>query len=260
MEECESSVRQQPEAELDEATRFDKSLQELRDLRSQLHHAANYCEATFLNAKKKQIVVENTKDYICRAVVTVVDHLGSVSANLDYRLSSTDVAPEAEIRINCLRQRLSTHLQYSNKLALSKACLNADFLRFHPRYIAPRNDLILFLQFFRSNPSAYDISESGSPLAVKTRAKHEFKAEEEVPLFLYTYNFKPSLVRNLANDEGAKKRDGFSAPALSLYFDDCSVASSRLLAIATKTSACFISFSGDAQDKAQHGKAENSAE
>ena len=29
-------------------------LQELKDLRSQLHHAADYCEASFLNAKQKQ--------------------------------------------------------------------------------------------------------------------------------------------------------------------------------------------------------------
>ncbi|GMN50550.1 hypothetical protein TIFTF001_019712 [Ficus carica] len=33
---------------------FDKSLQELRNLRSQLHNAAEYCESTFLQAKEKK--------------------------------------------------------------------------------------------------------------------------------------------------------------------------------------------------------------
>lgn len=49
-------------------------------------------------------VMENTKEYICRAVVTVVDHLGSASANLDCRISQTNAFSEAEFRINCLKQ------------------------------------------------------------------------------------------------------------------------------------------------------------
>lgn len=49
-------------------------------------------------------VVENTKEYLCRAVVTVVDHLGSVSANLDYRLSNDCAFSETEFRINGLKQ------------------------------------------------------------------------------------------------------------------------------------------------------------
>ena len=48
--------------------------------------------------------MENTKEYICRAVVTVVDHLGSASANLDCRISQTNAFSEAEFRINCLKQ------------------------------------------------------------------------------------------------------------------------------------------------------------
>lgn len=49
-------------------------------------------------------VTENTKEYICRAVVTVVDHLGSASANLDCRISQTNAFSEAEFRISCLKQ------------------------------------------------------------------------------------------------------------------------------------------------------------
>lgn len=48
--------------------------------------------------------MENTKEYLCRAVVTVVDHLGSVSANLDDRLSNDFAVSETEFRINGLKQ------------------------------------------------------------------------------------------------------------------------------------------------------------
>lgn len=49
-------------------------------------------------------VMENTKEYICRAIVTVVDHLGNVSANLEGLISQTSAISEAESRIQCLKQ------------------------------------------------------------------------------------------------------------------------------------------------------------
>lgn len=48
--------------------------------------------------------MENTKEYICRAMVTVVDHLGNVSANLEGLISHTNAFSEAEMRIQCLKQ------------------------------------------------------------------------------------------------------------------------------------------------------------
>ncbi|KAL5554973.1 hypothetical protein UlMin_037209 [Ulmus minor] len=71
------------EFEVNGVKNFGQSLQKLRSLRSQLHHGANYCEASFMNAKEKKVVVDNTKEYICKAIITVVDHLGCVSDNLN---------------------------------------------------------------------------------------------------------------------------------------------------------------------------------
>jgi len=48
--------------------------------------------------------MENTKEYICRAIVTVVDHLGNVSATLEGLISQTNAFSEAESRIQCLKQ------------------------------------------------------------------------------------------------------------------------------------------------------------
>uniref|UniRef100_A0A2N9IUW9 Protein ABIL5 n=1 Tax=Fagus sylvatica TaxID=28930 RepID=A0A2N9IUW9_FAGSY len=108
------------EDESEDITRFEKSIQELKELRSQLHYAADYSETTYMNAKEKKIAMENTKEYICRAVVTVVDHLGSASANLDCRISQTNAFSEAEFRINCLKQVsinvLDTDDQTNNKV------------------------------------------------------------------------------------------------------------------------------------------------
>lgn len=54
--------------------------------------------------------MENTKEYICRAVVSVVDHLGCVSTNLNGIVSETNAFSEAEIRIDCLKQVVITTL------------------------------------------------------------------------------------------------------------------------------------------------------
>lgn len=49
-------------------------------------------------------IVENTKEYICRAVVTMVDHLGNVSSNLTSLLSQASSITNIELRINSLKQ------------------------------------------------------------------------------------------------------------------------------------------------------------
>uniref|UniRef100_M0ZHE2 Protein ABIL5 n=1 Tax=Solanum tuberosum TaxID=4113 RepID=M0ZHE2_SOLTU len=82
-------------------------------------------------------VLENTKEYLCRAVVTVVDHLGCVSAKLECKISTIDTASETELRIDGLTQRLATCQQYSHKLALTSLCWNTDLATFHRRYISP---------------------------------------------------------------------------------------------------------------------------
>ncbi|KAL3535738.1 hypothetical protein ACH5RR_004199 [Cinchona calisaya] len=198
--ESNSLAAENQDAETDEGTRFEKSLQELKDLSSHLHRAANYCEANFLNATEKRTVVENTKEYICNAVVTVVDHLGSVSANLECRLLKTNSVSEAQLRIDNLKQRLGAWEQYSHLLALRSHCWNADFPRYYSRYILPQNP---------------DLQKSKilSPVAGKTT---QFRTEE-MPLFLYTHNCKPSLLNNLTSDKSSEKRKSFSSPVLPVH-------------------------------------------
>ncbi|OMO87980.1 hypothetical protein CCACVL1_08621 [Corchorus capsularis] len=170
----------------DDGFRFDKSLQELRDLRSQLHYAADYCETTFLNSADKKEVVENTKEYICKAVVTFVDHVGNVSANLNDCISKTDAFSEAELRINCLKQRILSCEQFAHKLALTRVQWNPVSPRHHRRYLsAPSLE--------RSNE---DSRVSIAPRPAKHIDKHEPLDTEGVPLFFFTCTEKPSLSKS----------------------------------------------------------------
>ncbi|KAL0333896.1 UNVERIFIED_CONTAM: hypothetical protein Sangu_1545800 [Sesamum angustifolium] len=162
---------------------LEKSVQELRKLRSQVYDAADYCETSFLNTPNKTIVVETTKDYISRAVAAVVDHLGGISANLEYSLRNTLSIPQTEHHIDMLRLRIGSWQQHSHKLALERFYMTADFSRHHCRYILPP-----------SNDSEMKNVESrctNGEVEANDEKGNEFETEE--PLFLHTYNCKPSL-------------------------------------------------------------------
>ncbi|PNX88098.1 protein ABIL1, partial [Trifolium pratense] len=49
-----SFEKSEAEPEVEENMHFLKSLQELKELRSQLHYAADYCETTFVESEKKR--------------------------------------------------------------------------------------------------------------------------------------------------------------------------------------------------------------
>ncbi|KAK7272699.1 hypothetical protein RJT34_29473 [Clitoria ternatea] len=176
-----------PEAGVEESMHFNKSLQELRELRSQLHHAADYCETTFLKSEAKRDVMENTKEYICRAVVTVVDHLGNVSANLEGIISQTNAFSEAESRVQCLKQRLFSCEQYADKLELTKMRWREKLPRFHSRYLSSPPIL--------ERSSCEKLRDSKNELPSKLEDKHVLGTQEDLPLFMYTQ--KPLSAKNL---------------------------------------------------------------
>ncbi|KAI3805643.1 hypothetical protein L1987_28203 [Smallanthus sonchifolius] len=181
-EDSHSSQTEHQETEPHNHSKFTKSLQELKDLCSQLHAAAGYCESTFLNSKHKHLVVENTKEYVCRAVVAVVDHLGSVSTNLDHHISEaeTDTISQTEVKIDLLKQKLFICQEYSDKLALAKLTWRVEVPRYNSRYLKPPVSDVL-------------IQNSGSEIVANpVNNKNGFKIDEEVPLFFYTCIHKSS--------------------------------------------------------------------
>ncbi|XP_021741500.1 protein ABIL3-like [Chenopodium quinoa] len=163
----------------DDSLRFLKSLKELKELRAQIHTAADYCEKSYKNSEDKAIVLENTKEYLCRAVVTVVDHLGSVSASLDGCIQKSDRANETERRINCLKQKLDSCDQYNHNFTLTKIRWTKDLPRYYTRYISTPSD--------SSKELRSDLREPNQPTNIKgVLSEPEFKTIEEMPLFMYT--------------------------------------------------------------------------
>ncbi|KAI3771488.1 hypothetical protein L6452_02653 [Arctium lappa] len=194
-----SEDHKHPQLESESDIRFNKSLQDLKDLCSQLHFAADSYHSTFLNSNQKQLVVKNTKEYVRNALVTVVDHLGSVSSNLDHHLSKAGSIYQTEVKINFLNQKLLTCQDYSHKIALAKVSSREDNLKYNSRYIKPPvSDVLKLNESLRF--SAYRFPDilrvfAWSQITAKARNREdEFKVDEEVPLFLYTCNsYKPSL-------------------------------------------------------------------
>ncbi|XP_065850119.1 probable protein ABIL5 [Euphorbia lathyris] len=191
-----------PEEQPQNPMRFHNSLQELRDLRSQLHCAADYWEATFLRpGEKKTVVEENTKEYICRAVVALVDHIGCVSTNLNHSISQTNQFSEAQLRIDTLKQRLLLCEQYAQRLALGRVRWAANLPKFHRRYLSTQ-----ITGFDKSEEE--NIRDPNTPGSVKMIYKHGYEAED-LPFMLYTYPEKPSLTRQ-ASSNSPSVRDGIS--------------------------------------------------
>ncbi|KAL3566620.1 hypothetical protein D5086_032035 [Populus alba] len=200
MQNSKSYASQNPEShESQDIIRFDRSLQELRDLRSQLHNAASHCETTFLNTNQKRMVLESTKEYLCRAAVAVVDHLGCVSANLNSSISNNCAFSEAELRINCLKQRLLSCEKYAHRVALTRVRWNAYLPKHHHRYLSTQ-----ITSVEKSNEDARD-SNSQAPTKVLL-AKHEFGAEQ-LPLFLHTCSQKSAPAKNLWSGISTGKGD-----------------------------------------------------
>ncbi|PIN08137.1 hypothetical protein CDL12_19292 [Handroanthus impetiginosus] len=187
---------------VDDATEFDKSLQELRDFGSQLYSAADYCETIFLKEEEdKRIALETAKECVWRAVVTVVDHIGSMSASLESLcLSNNNSIPQTQQKIDILKLRIGAWQQHSHKLALPRFYWSSDFPRHYCRYILPPSTM------------KTSIVSRDTEKGIEAKGKKEDQFETEEPLFLQTYNCKPALVENSTKD--MDKKCGFSSPVV----------------------------------------------
>ncbi|KAE9613962.1 putative ABI family protein [Lupinus albus] len=175
------STDDKPEDEpgVEESMGFEKYIQELKELRSQLHNAADYCESTFLKSQeKKPDVLESTKEYICKSVVTVIDHLGNVSANFEGLISKTNAFSEAELRIQCLKQRLQSCEHYARQFTLAKMQYSDNLPRLHSRYLSSTPTL--------DRSSSEKPRDSESQIPSKMKDKHVQATHDDLPLFMYT--------------------------------------------------------------------------
>lgn len=126
------------EISMQQSRHFLHSLQELKNLRPQLYSAAEYYEFSCLNSDHKQMILENLKDYVLNAMVSTVDHLGTVSYKLNDLLNqhANDIS-SSELRIACLNQRLHKCQEYTDGEGLMQQCLVERIPRFHKHYVLP---------------------------------------------------------------------------------------------------------------------------
>ncbi|XP_004300497.1 PREDICTED: protein ABIL2-like [Fragaria vesca subsp. vesca] len=117
---------------------FSENLNELTNLRKQLYSAAEYFEISYSKEDQKQLVVETLKDYVIKAVINTVDHLGSVAYKvngfLDDKVSEVS---ETELRLSSFEQRLRTCRDFSNQGGLFQHSFAINFPKHHKRYILP---------------------------------------------------------------------------------------------------------------------------
>ncbi|XP_014491515.1 protein ABIL1 [Vigna radiata var. radiata] len=116
------------------------ALQELKNLRPQLYSAAEYCEKSYLHSDKKQVVLDNLKDYAVRALINTVDHLGTVAYKLtDLLEQQTFDVSTMDLKVSTLNQKLLTCHVYTDREGLRQQQLLAFVPRHHKHYILPNS-------------------------------------------------------------------------------------------------------------------------
>ncbi|KAL8539977.1 hypothetical protein ACS0TY_001544 [Phlomoides rotata] len=88
---------------------FGDSLKGLRNLRKQLYSAADCFESSYNRHNHKQLVVETSREYVIKALVSTVDHLGSTANKLNKFLDEKATQFSAtNFQLSLIHQRLST--------------------------------------------------------------------------------------------------------------------------------------------------------
>ncbi|KAI3469096.1 hypothetical protein Pfo_025759 [Paulownia fortunei] len=123
---------------MQQSLQFADSLKDLKNLRKQLYSAAEHFESSYDKDDHKQFVVESSKDYVAKALVSTVDHLGSVADKLNKFLDEkANEFSATKIRFSCIEQRLSTFQGFINLRGLSQHLLMIEATGHHKHYIVP---------------------------------------------------------------------------------------------------------------------------
>uniref|UniRef100_A0A5B6ZS16 Protein ABIL2-like n=1 Tax=Davidia involucrata TaxID=16924 RepID=A0A5B6ZS16_DAVIN len=117
---------------------FADSLKDLKNLRKQLYSAAEYFEQSYCKDDHKQLVVETLKDYVTKALISTVDHLGSVAYKVNNLLDEkVDEVSETKLRLSCIEQRFRTCQAFIDCCGISQQSLAIKTPKYHRRYIIP---------------------------------------------------------------------------------------------------------------------------
>ncbi|KAK6935555.1 hypothetical protein RJ641_035710 [Dillenia turbinata] len=117
---------------------FSENLKDLRNLRKQLHSAAEYFEESYRKDEQKQLVMETLKDYVIKVLINTVDHLGSVAYKVNTVLDEkAGEISGAERQLSCIEQRLRSCQKLIDQQGLAEQSLVIDTPKHHKRYTLP---------------------------------------------------------------------------------------------------------------------------
>ncbi|XP_056173811.1 protein ABIL2-like [Syzygium oleosum] len=126
------------ELSMKQSLNFSDSLKDLKDLRKQLYSAADYFELSYNRHDQKQIVANTLKDYVTKAFINTVDHLGSMTYKVNCLLDDKiEEASAIELRFSCVRQRLRMCEMFIDRGGLSQQSLAIRTPKHHTQYILP---------------------------------------------------------------------------------------------------------------------------
>ncbi|KVH95299.1 hypothetical protein Ccrd_002632 [Cynara cardunculus var. scolymus] len=90
---------------------FADSLKDLRTIRTQLYSAAEFFEDSYHGNDHDQLLFESLKDYVSKALISTIDHLGSVTSKVDSFLNeNVDEVFETNLGVLCMEQSIISDL------------------------------------------------------------------------------------------------------------------------------------------------------
>lgn len=117
---------------------FAESLKDLRNIRGQMYSAAEHFELSYKNHQHQQLVEETLRDYITKALISTVDHLGSVAYKVDSFLEEkVNEISSARLQFSGIEQRLRATQQFSNLKGRSRQSFVADTTKHYKCYSIP---------------------------------------------------------------------------------------------------------------------------
>ncbi|GAB2223513.1 hypothetical protein Droror1_Dr00017654 [Drosera rotundifolia] len=126
------------EISLQQSLLFKESLEDLKNLRTQLYSAAEYFERSYTNNEQKQIVVNALKDFAVKAIVNTIDHLGSMTYKINDLLDEkVKEVNGTEFRVSSIEQRLRTCKEYTDREVMAQQSSFIDAPGHHKRYTLP---------------------------------------------------------------------------------------------------------------------------
>lgn len=117
---------------------FAESLKELKILKKQLYSAAEYFESSYGKDDRQILVMESSKDYVAKALVSTVDHLGSVADKLNKFLDEkANEFSATNVRFSRLEQKLHAFQGFVDLRGTSQHSLIVEAPKHHKQYIVP---------------------------------------------------------------------------------------------------------------------------